>query len=95
MRSADSFRYGFGAKVGISTGQIHAWGSVRVGLEGLVTYKYVLRSWGEGHIIGKFGREPGKKQYMHQLIEAKKLPFYCKNGKLYHARGIAEYNVRM
>jgi hypothetical protein len=40
-----------------------------------VTYKYVLRSWGEGgHIIGEFGREPGKKQYTHQLIEVKKLP---------------------
>jgi hypothetical protein len=61
-----------------------------------VTYKYVLRSWGEGgHIIGEFGREPRKKQYMHQLIKAKKLPFYCINGKLYYARGIAEYNVQM
>ena len=41
-----------------------------------MTYKYVLRSWGEGgHIIGEFSREPGKKQYTHQLIEAKKLPF--------------------
>jgi glutamate-5-semialdehyde dehydrogenase len=76
MHSADSFRYGFGAEVGISTGRIHAWGPVGVRLEGLVTYKYVLRSWGEGgHIIGEFGREPGKKQYTHQLIEAKKLPF--------------------
>jgi hypothetical protein len=38
--------------------------------------KYVLRSWGEGgHIIVEFSREPGKKQYTHQLIEAKKLPF--------------------
>ena len=73
-RFADGFRYGFGAEVGISTGRIHARGPV--GLEGLVTYKYVMRSQGEGgHIVGEFGREPGKKQYTHQPIEAKELPF--------------------
>jgi glutamate-5-semialdehyde dehydrogenase len=65
MRSANIFRYSFGTEMGISTGRIHTWGPVAaVGLEGLVTYKCVLRIWGEGgHIIVEFSREPGKKQY--------------------------------
>ena len=73
-RVADGFRSSSGAELDISTGRIHARGPV--GLKGLVTYKYVLRSQGEeGHIVGEFSRDSGRTQYMHQPIEAKKLPF--------------------
>jgi len=71
-RFADGFRYGFGTEVGISTGKVHARGPV--GLEGLVIYKYMLRSRGRaGHITSEFG--VGKRQYKHTPIADTSVPF--------------------
>ncbi|KAK7687649.1 hypothetical protein QCA50_008864 [Cerrena zonata] len=73
-RFADGFRFGFGTEVGISTGRIHARGPV--GLEGLVIYKYMLKSTDKkGHIVAEFGVGEGKKKYKHTPIEAKTVPF--------------------
>ncbi len=55
-RFSDGFRYGFGAEVGISTQKLPPRGPV--GLEGLVTYKYVLR--GSGQIVATYGDDGGR-----------------------------------
>lgn len=58
-RFSDGFRYGFGAEVGVSTSKIHARGPV--GLEGLVTYKYLLS--GNGDIVADY--EEGRRKFTH------------------------------
>jgi glutamate-5-semialdehyde dehydrogenase len=61
-RFADGFRYGFGAEVGISTSKLHARGPV--GLEGLTTYKYVLR--GKGQVAADY-RGNDAKVFTHRV----------------------------
>lgn len=56
-RFSDGFRYGFGAEVGISTSKLHARGPV--GLEGLMTYKYILE--GSGNIVAPYA--DGSRQF--------------------------------
>ena len=62
-RFADGYRYGFGAEVGISTSKLHARGPV--GLEGLTTYKYVLRGSGQ---MARSYHPPDGKRFKHKSL---------------------------
>jgi glutamate-5-semialdehyde dehydrogenase len=62
-RFADGYRYGFGAEVGISTSKLHARGPV--GLEGLTTYKYVMR--GEGQVARDY-QGPKGRTFLHKVL---------------------------
>jgi glutamate-5-semialdehyde dehydrogenase len=60
-RFSDGYRYGFGAEVGISTSRLHARGPV--GLEGLTTYKYILRGSGQ---LARDYQGPSARPFLHQ-----------------------------
>lgn len=59
-RFADGFRYGFGAEIGVSTSKTHARGPV--GLEGLLSYKYLM----EGQYNTTKPYDEGSKKYKHE-----------------------------
>ena len=63
-RFADGYRFGLGAEVGISTSKLHARGPV--GLDGLMTTKWILR--GNGETVAEYSGTNGREFHHKELI---------------------------